>query len=86
VSDEEVQAMAVIKDHSISLRRSRNRRDELEYRWVFWCAYPFFLVAAIVSRLLPNRKPPAALGGLRPSVFTQARVAANSSIPFAFMN
>jgi hypothetical protein len=77
--------MSIIEDHSISLRKSRRRGDEVEYRWVICCAYPFFLAAAIVSRLMPHRD---AAGFERPrqSVFREAWAAANSSIPFAFMS
>ncbi len=78
--------MSVMEDHTVSLQRSRRRRDELEYRWVFWVAYPVFLAAAIVARLIPGRGDIGAEGRTRQSVFKEAWTAANSSIPFAFMN
>jgi hypothetical protein len=82
----EVEAMTVVENHSVGLRRSRRRREELEYRWVFCCAYPFYLCAAVASRLRPRGAEVAAFERPRPSVFKEAWIAANSSIPFAFMN
>lgn len=75
--------MSVMDDHTIRLQRTRRRRDEREYRWVFWCAYPIFLVAAIIARLIPGTKDKAKP---KQSVFREAYAAANSTIPFAFMN
>jgi len=75
--------MSVMDDHTITLQRTRRRRDERDYRWVFWCAYPLFLIGAIVARLIPGRKN---ADHPRHSVFKEARIAANSTIPFAFMN
>ena len=75
--------MSVMDDHTISLQRTRRKRDEREYRWVFWCAYPLFLAAAIIVRLVPGNKSPISP---RQSVFREAWVNANSTIPFAFMN
>lgn len=75
--------MSIVDDHSINLTRMRRRRTEREYRWVLWCAYPLFLLAAIANRLIPGRKTTPKV---RQSVFREAWAAANSSIPFAFMN
>jgi len=77
--------MSIMDDHTVNVLRSRRQRDAREYRWVFWIAYPFFLIAAIVARLIPGSRP-AAEGKRRQSVFKEAWIAANSSIPFAFMN
>jgi hypothetical protein len=77
--------MALVEDHTAYERRERRRRDERTYAWVFWIAFPFFLALAVIARL--TRGAIAAPGlGRRPSVFREAWVAANSSIPFAFMN
>jgi hypothetical protein len=83
LAKEEEQAMSVMDDHTISLQRTRRRRNEREYRWVFWCAYPLFLAAAVIARLIPGRR---SAGKPRQSVFREAWANANSTIPFAFMN
>ena len=75
--------MSVMDDHTISLTRTRRRRDQRELRWVLWITYPLFLFAALTARVAPGRKRPS---GARQSVFKEAWIAANSSIPFAFMN
>lgn len=74
--------MSLADHHATSLQRERRRREERDYRWVFWIAYPFFLTLTAISRLSPSRKP----SGPRQSVFREAWVAANSTLPFAFMN
>jgi hypothetical protein len=74
--------MSVVDHHPDSLPRNHRRKVEREYRWVFWAAFPFFLAVTIVSRLNPFQGRPAAP---RPSVFREAWVAANSTLPFAFM-
>lgn len=79
--------MSFAENASLSLQRARRAKDERDYRWVFWFAFPFFLAAAVVSRLrLPGGEPSQRPLEARQSVFRQAWVAANSSIPFAFMN
>ncbi len=70
-------------NHAVSLQRARRRQEERDYRWVFWLAFPLFLVITLISRLNPWRNK---VLGPRPSVFREAWVAANSSLPFAFMN
>ena len=65
---------------------SRQTQDVLQFRLILAATYPFFLVAAMVQRVLPGR--PAARAGLRPerrSVFGEAKAMAVSAIPFAFM-
>jgi hypothetical protein len=70
-----------------SMQRSRRERDARDYRWVFWTAFPFFLAATVARRMLPGRGPmPAVAARPRLSVFREAWIAANSAIPFAFMN
>jgi hypothetical protein len=74
--------MSLADHHATSLQRERRRREERDYAWVFWVAYPFFLTLTAISRLNPSRKA----SGPRQSVFREAWVAANSTLPFAFMN
>ena len=74
--------MSLADHHPVSMHRARRRREERDYRWVFWLAFPFFLAVTIVSRLNPFQ---SRTSGPRQSVFREAWVAANSSLPFAFM-
>jgi len=78
--------MSIAHDSRIMLQRARRARDERDYRWVFWTAFPFFLAATLVKRALPGSRADSFAGQARPSVFREAWIAANSSIPFAFMN
>ncbi|WP_336490314.1 hypothetical protein [Methylobacterium nigriterrae] len=63
---------------------SRLHREELQFRAILVATYPFFLVAAIAQRLLPDRTARPRLGAPR-SVFGEAKAMAVSAIPFAFM-
>lgn len=81
-----MEAMSFAENASLNMQRARRAKDERDYRWVFWFAFPFFLAAAIVSRLRPGGETSPRPLEARQSVFRQAWVAANSSIPFAFMN
>ena len=65
---------------------SNFRADQQEYRVVYAVTYPIFFTAALVSRLLPPRLRPTPFekGGFL-SVFRDAKAAANSVLPFAFM-
>lgn len=74
--------MSLVDHHPASLQRTRRRKEEREYRWVFWAAFPFFLAVTIISRLNPFQARAAAR---RPSIFREAWIAANSTLPFAFM-
>ncbi|WP_183511907.1 hypothetical protein [Methylobacterium brachythecii] len=65
---------------------SRQHAEALQFRLIFAATYPFFLVAALVQRLLPGTS--LARPGLpvaRRSVFGEAKAMAVSAIPFAFM-
>jgi hypothetical protein len=75
--------MSIAENHTALERRERRRQDERAYAWVFWLAFPLFLASALWARLTRGRGE--AQAG-RQSVFREAWVAANSSIPFAFMN
>ena len=67
------------------MRRTR-RKDVSEYRLLFAAAVAIFLVAAVVSRLLPWNWRVA--GGAQPkkSVVDEAWDAANTALPYAFMS
>lgn len=74
--------MSLVERHGLS----NFRADQQEYRILFAVTYPIFLAVALVSRLLPARlRPlPTERGGVF-AVFRDARAAANSVLPFAFM-
>ena len=55
-------------------------REAKEFRLMFLATFPLFLAAGLVTRALSSRR-----GGERKSVFAEARAAANTCIPFAFM-
>lgn len=66
--------------------RSR-RMDRVEFRLLMLLTFPFFLAVTCLSRLVRDRADPGpghgpVHGG---SVFAEARAAAASAIPFAFM-
>lgn len=78
--------MSTAQDRIITTRRARRHREERDYRMVFWIAFPFFLLFAALSRLDPRRLWLAEQsGGPRRSVFRQAWIETQSSLPFAFM-
>jgi hypothetical protein len=58
------------------------RRREETVEFIFATAFIVFLVAATVGRLLPGQWQPHRAGG---SVFAEARAAASTIVPFAFM-
>ena len=55
-------------------------REAKEFRLMFLATFPLFLAAGLVTRALSSRR-----GGQRKSVIAEARAAANTCIPFAFM-
>jgi hypothetical protein len=82
----EEEARMTVKVEQRGKARSRTHQDRIEYRLIFGAAFLVFLVAAAVSRLLPARgRSGQAVNGRRASVFESARMAAGSTIPFAFM-
>jgi hypothetical protein len=62
------------------------RREAVEYRIIFYLTFAFFLAAVLVARLLPRELKSSRPGfkGSR-SVIEEARAAAHTCIPFAFM-
>lgn len=67
--------------------RYRDRRaKQHEYRLLVLLVYPIFLLFAVAARLVPgSRQQGATIGGRRRSVFSEAREAVHTVIPFAFM-
>jgi len=55
-------------------------REAKEFRLMFLATFPLFLAAGLVTRAFSRRDPRQ-----RKSVFAEARAAANTCIPFAFM-
>jgi len=56
-------------------------REAKEFQLIFLATFPLFLVAGLVKRALSPRRD----SSQRKSVFAEARAAANTCIPFAFM-
>lgn len=63
--------------------RSKHRRETVDFRLILAVSFPFFLVAAVLTRVLPGRRRPA--GVRRRSLLVEARALADTYIPFAFM-
>lgn len=59
------------------------QRDRFEFRLLLWASFAIFLVVALFGRLLPPSLRPFRCTGK--SVFGEAREAANTIVPFAFM-
>lgn len=65
---------------------ARQHQEALQFRLILAATYPFFLAAAALARVWPDRS--AARPGLpiqHRSVFGEARAMAVQAIPFAFM-
>jgi hypothetical protein len=56
-------------------------REAKEFRLMFIATFPLFLAAGLLGRALSRRRG----SDRRKSVFAEARAAANTCIPFAFM-
>ncbi|MCZ8315456.1 hypothetical protein [Phreatobacter sp.] len=69
-------------DHAARMpAHSRSRRmDRIEFRLLMLASFPFFLGLAALARLRGQTASPESL-----SLFAEARAAAASAIPFAFM-
>ena len=60
--------------------------EALEYRLLLAVSYPIFLVGAVLGRILPVRRSGGGRrANARLSVFGEARAAADTYVPFAFM-
>lgn len=62
---------------------SRLHQEAIQFRIILASTYPFFLVAALVQRAIPQAR--SAMPQRRRSVFAEARAMAVSAIPFVFM-
>lgn len=61
--------------------------EEKQYRRIYLACFPLFLVVAIITRLLPPAwRPFPRAPGRRRSILAEAREAAHSTIPHAFMH
>ena len=66
---------------------ARVHQDALQFQLILAATYPFFLVAAALGRVRPDRAAghPGLRSTARRSVFGEARAMAVQAIPFAFM-
>ena len=56
-------------------------REAKEFRLMFIATFPLFLAAGLVTRAVSSRRK----SNKRKSIIAEARAAANTCIPFAFM-
>ncbi|MBK1696347.1 hypothetical protein CKO21_03715 [Rhodovibrio salinarum] len=63
--------------------KKHRKGDSFEYRLLMAVSLPIFLVAAMVGRVLPSGAH--AVPGERLSLLAEARAAADTYVPFAFM-
>jgi hypothetical protein len=62
------------------------KREAVEFRLLFLLTFPLFLAAAALARLIPGQRRSRAAGGhTGRSLIAEAKAAANTYIPFAFM-
>jgi hypothetical protein len=66
------------------VERKHRKGESFEYRLLMAVSFTIFLIAAIVSRVLPTRQR-VVPGAQRRSVIDEARAAAETCVPFAFM-
>jgi hypothetical protein len=77
--------MAIASEPRAGEMMKLRRREALEYRLIFFLSFAFFLVAVLVARLVPwSQKARPGFKGNR-SIISEARAAAHTCIPFAFM-
>lgn len=81
-------SMAFHIDRGTVAQRSDRRSRQLEYRLLVLIVFPFFLLFAVLARLVPWRAT-ASSSSTRPSrrrsVLSEAREASHTVIPFVFM-
>ncbi len=61
------------------------QQEALEYRLVYLAGFVVFLAVAVATRLLPGQRQRRPQQARRRSIVGEARAAANTFIPFAFM-
>lgn len=65
---------------------ARLHQEAIQFRLILAATYPFFLAAAALGRMSPERQPArAGLPAPHRSIFGEARAMAVQAIPFAFM-
>ncbi len=78
--------MAVDVEKSGGSLSRLKKREAVEFRLLFLLTFPVFLAAAVLSRIIPGQRRSRAGGGhTGRSVIAEAKAAANTCIPFAFM-
>jgi len=67
--------------------QAHRKGDSFEYRALVVVSYPIFFVGAVLGRMMPAGEHATAgpVMGSRPSVFSEARAATETYVPFAFM-
>lgn len=72
--------------HTPPVLHSADGGDRSDFRLIFGASYLLFLLVAVGRRLLPVHRAEAAAGRRRRrSVFAEAKAAAATYLPFAFM-
>ena len=78
--------MSIHFDDADMRSHSRRRNDTIEYRLVYGAVFGFYLLSAVMHRLLPRRwRPNLDPSGRSRTVIGEAHAAASNSLPFAFM-
>ena len=72
--------MPVYQPEAIGPHAHIRAREAKEFRLMFLATFPLFLAAGVVTRAFSRGN-----ARQRKSVFAEARAAANTCIPFAFM-
>lgn len=73
---------------TIGITHGRLRtEDALEFRLIYAAGFVYFLLIALIARLMPRhyRPSPMARTVRRRSIIAEARETASSLVPFAFM-
>jgi hypothetical protein len=73
--------MSAYQPHANGPHARIRAREAKEFRLIFLVTFPIFLAAGLVTRALSPRRSNIQ----HKSVFAEARAAANTCIPFAFM-
>jgi hypothetical protein len=73
--------MSIYPLHVTDVRASHRASEAREFRLMFFLAFLLFLTAGAMKRLVTPLH-----GAGRKSLFAEARAAANTCLPFAFMN
>jgi len=80
-TEKEAMGMSALQTLDGSSHARMRAKEAQEFRLIFIATFPLFLAAGLVKRAVSPRRGAAR----RKSVFAEARAAANTCIPFAFM-